>query len=64
MMERHYRVKEVSEMTGLSVPTIRKRLVRREVGYRKSVRAVMIPESEVRKLLGEHRPAIGPLSAA
>ena len=63
-MERHYRVKEVSEMTGLAVSTIRKKLTQREVSFRKSVRAVMIPESEVRKLLGEFRPAIGRGAAA
>lgn len=52
MMERHYRVSEVAEMTGLATATIRKKLGRREVAYRKGARAVTIPESEVNKLMG------------
>ncbi len=53
-IEKHYRVSEVALMTGLSVATIRKKLSRREVGYRKGVRAVTVPEREVQKLLGAY----------
>lgn len=59
MMERHYRVSEVAEMTGLAMATIRKKLARREVGYRKGARALTIPESEVTKLMGVYVAAQG-----
>jgi excisionase family DNA binding protein len=57
-MERHYRINEVAAMTGFAVATIRKKVSRREIGYHKKVRAVLIPESEVRKLLGDYRPPV------
>jgi len=60
-IEKHYRVHEVAEMTGLAISTIRKRLALRTIGYRKAARAVMIPESEVKKLLGQYHK---PVSAA
>ncbi|MEK6801908.1 MAG: helix-turn-helix domain-containing protein [Nitrospirota bacterium] len=56
-LEKHYRVHEVAQMTGLSVATIRKRCLARELGYRKARRAVLIPQSEVEKLLGTFNPA-------
>lgn len=57
-VEKHYRVAEVAELTGLAVATIRKRITRREIGFSKGNRAVTIPESEVRKLLGVFHPAV------
>lgn len=57
-MEKHYRVNEVAQLTGLAVATIRKKVLRREIGYRKGSRAVLIPASEIEKLLGSYRPAI------
>lgn len=57
-IEKHYRVVEVSELTGLSVATIRKRIARREIGYTKGNRAISIPESEVKKLLGTFHPPV------
>jgi hypothetical protein len=61
-MEKHYRVNEVANITGLAISTIRKRLLRRQIGYRKTERAIMIPASEVERLLGHYLPAV-PTSA-
>jgi hypothetical protein len=57
-IEKHYRVSEVASMTGLAIATIRKKILRREIGYRKKVRAIMIPASEVQKLLGTYKPPV------
>ena len=56
--ERHLRVGEVARITGYSVASVRKKLNRREIAYRKIGRIVSIPESEVSRLLGDLRPAI------
>ena len=58
LIEKHYRPAEVASMTGLATATIRKKILNREIGYRKQQRAVLIPESEVRKLLGEYRAPV------
>lgn len=57
-MERHYRISQVAEMTGLAVATIRKKCLRREIGFSKAKRAVMIPESQIKKLLGNYHPPV------
>jgi excisionase family DNA binding protein len=57
-LERHLRVDEFARITGYKVPTIRKKLNKREIGYRKVGRIIAIPESEVERLLGQLRPAI------
>ena len=57
-VERHLRVVEVAELSGVAVGSIRRKVARREIGYRKSVRAVLIPQSEVTRLLGTYVPAI------
>ncbi len=56
--ERHLRVEEFASRTGYKVSTIRKKLLRRELTYRKVGRIVLIPESELQRLLGDLRPAI------
>ena len=56
--EKHLRVDEVATLTGYSVATIRKKISRREIGYRKIGRIIAIPESEADRLLGELKPAI------
>jgi len=58
LKERHLRVEEFAERTGYRIPTVRKKLLRREISYRKVGRIVLIPESEVDRLLGDLRPAI------
>jgi len=57
-VERHFRVVEVAELSGLAVGSIRRKLARREIGFRKAGRAVLIPQSEVTRLLGKYVPAI------
>lgn len=57
-IERHLRVEEFARLTGYRIPTIRKKLHRREIGYRKVGRIIAIPESEVERLLGQLRPVI------
>lgn len=57
-MEKHFRVSEVAKLTGLSIFTIRRRLKERSLGYCKGKRAVFIPESEVKRLLGEYRAPV------
>jgi excisionase family DNA binding protein len=56
--ERHLRVDEVAHLTGYSAVTIRKKLNRREIGFRKIGRILAIPESEVSRLMGELQPAM------
>ena len=58
MIERHYRPSHVARLTGLALATVRKKILRRELGYRKAGRAILIPEGEVERLIGEYRPAL------
>ena len=58
MAEKHLRVEEVAGLTGYSVATIRKKIARREVGYRKIGRIIAIPESELTRLLGAYRAPV------
>jgi hypothetical protein len=57
-MERHLRVEEVARLTGYSIASVRKKLARREIGYRKIGRIIAIPERELARLLGEYRPPV------
>ncbi|MDR4469836.1 MAG: helix-turn-helix domain-containing protein [Nitrospira sp.] len=57
LIERHIRVEEFANRTGLAQATIRKKIARREIAFHKAGRAVVIPESEVARVLGErHDP--------
>ena len=57
MIERHLRISEFATLTGYSPATVRKKLLRREIGYRKIGRIISIPESELVRLLGDlHQP--------
>jgi excisionase family DNA binding protein len=58
-VERHFRPSEAATLSGLTLATWRRWILERRVGYRKAGRCVLIPESEVRRMLGELRPAIG-----
>ena len=58
-IERHMRVEEFANLVGYSIATIRKKIARREIGYRKCGRIIAIPEGEVARLLGEYRPPVG-----
>ena len=56
--ERGLRVDEAVQRTGYKDATIRKKLRRRELGYYKVGRIILIPESEVERLLGAYHPPI------
>lgn len=57
-IEQHYRPAEVASLTGLAIATIRRRILRREIGCRRAGRAVLIPASEVARLLGPYRAPV------
>lgn len=57
-IERHIRVGEFANRSGYAIPTIRKKLARREIAYRKVGRIISIPESELARLLGELREPV------
>jgi len=56
--EKQYRLSEASRASGYSVAALRKKILRREVGYVKTGRIITIPESALAQLLGEYRPPI------
>jgi excisionase family DNA binding protein len=56
--EKRYRIKEVAERTGYAESTVRKKILRREIGFFKVGRLVLVPERELERLLSEFRPAI------
>ena len=56
-LARQFRLKQVAELTGYTVAGLRKKISRRELGYRKTGRIITVPESEIAKLLGSfHEP--------
>jgi excisionase family DNA binding protein len=51
------RLPDFARATGYKVSTIRKKIFRREISYHKVGRIIVIPESEVTRLLGRlHEP--------
>lgn len=57
-IERHIRVPEFASRTGLAQATVRKKIARREIAYHKAGRCVVIPESEVARVLGDRRDPV------
>lgn len=57
-IERHIRVPEFANRTGLAQATVRKKIARREIAYHKAGRCVVIPESEVARVLGDRRDPV------
>ena len=57
-MEKNLRINEVADLLGYKTATIRKKLLRGEIGYFKIARIVAIPQSEVTRLLGRFHPPI------
>lgn len=55
---RGMRVDEFAERSGYKITTIRKKLQRREIGYRKVGRIILIPASELERITGEYRPPL------
>jgi excisionase family DNA binding protein len=56
--ERDLRVHEFAARSGYQVSTIRKKLLQREIGYRKCGRLVLIPESELQRIRGPYLPPV------
>lgn len=56
--ERYIRVPEFVSRTGLAPATVRKKIARREISYHKVGRCVVIPESEVVRVLDKRREAV------
>ena len=58
--EKQYRLPEVERATGYTISSLRQKILRRQLGYRKSKsgRIITIPESEVTRLMGEYRPPL------
>jgi excisionase family DNA binding protein len=56
--ERHIRVPEFAARTGLAQATVRKKIAKREIAYHKAGRCVVIPESEVARVLGRRRDPV------
>lgn len=64
ILERHFRPAEIAERTGLSLATVRKLILRRQLAYRKISRAILVPESEIVRILGRlHSPVSSEESA-
>lgn len=61
-IERHMRVDEFADRSGYKIATIRKKIARREISYRKVGRIITIPESSLAKLLGDLNEAITSIS--
>ena len=57
-LEKQYRLPDASRASGYSVAALRKKILRREIGYRKTGRIITIPEGELSRLLGEYRPPV------
>jgi hypothetical protein len=58
-IERQYRLHEVSELSGYKVSTLRKKILTRELGCKKIGRLVVVPETDLKKFLGnDYRPAV------
>jgi len=58
MLEPNYRLSDLTRITGHTVASLRKKIRRRELGYMKVGRIVVVPESEVKRLIGDYRPPI------
>lgn len=56
--ERKYRIKEAAVIAGCAEATLRKAILRKEIGYFKGKRMVLIPESEVQRLIGKYHPPV------
>ena len=57
-LEKHFRIPEVSAIVPYKESTIRKLILERKIAFRKIGRIIAIPESEVKRLLGEVHEAV------
>ncbi len=58
MLEKHLRVTEFAERSRYATATVRKMILQRRLAYRKVGRLVLIPETELHRIMGAVRPAI------
>jgi excisionase family DNA binding protein len=56
--KKNLRLAEFARLVGYEVSTVRKKIHRREIDSIKVGRIVLIPESEVDRLLKDYRPRI------
>lgn len=57
-LTRGYRLDEASRLSGYKVTALRKKIQRREIGYRRTGRIITIPQDEMIRLLGTYHPPI------
>jgi hypothetical protein len=57
-LEKQYRLPEASQLSGYSVAALRKKISRREIGYRKTGRIITVPASELARFLGDLHKAV------
>lgn len=57
-MERVLRLNEFAKLVGYRVSTIRKKIFNREISYFRPGRVILVPESEVGRLLGKMKKAV------
>lgn len=56
--EKDLRVHEFAARSGYQISTIRKKLLQRQIGYRKCGRIILIPEAELQRIRGPYVPPI------
>jgi len=62
-MERFFRVNEAASALGYKASTMRKKILRCEIGYHRVGRLILIPESEIKRMLGDfHKPILSEVS--
>ncbi|MEC4680437.1 MAG: helix-turn-helix domain-containing protein [Nitrospirota bacterium] len=62
-MERFFRVNEAASALGYKASTMRKKILTGEVGYHRVGRIIVIPESEIKRMLGDfHKPILSEVS--
>ena len=54
--ERPLRVVEFAQAVGYSIATVRKKIFRKEIDSYKVGRIVLVPQTEVKRLLSDFRP--------
>ncbi len=58
VFEKNYRVAEFARLTGYKESTIRRKLYERTIGYKRIGRIIVIPSSELRRLLQNDFPVV------
>ena len=56
--ERDFRLDEFSRLSGYRVSTLRAKIRKREIGYRKIGRIIVIPQSELERLRENYLPPL------